>query len=92
MPFSRDFTSVSGHAFHPPVHLVLHPQEPIRTLEDAAKVIERHGHERWRNVDVLLGRLRGARGEAEIEAAGAAFRRWAEDEGLLLVPPEDEPA
>src|SRR5262245_19868487 len=32
-------------AIHPPVHLTIHPNEPIRTVEDAVKVITRHARD-----------------------------------------------
>jgi hypothetical protein len=37
----------------------------------------------------LLHRIESASTTAQAEAAGKAFRDWAEAEGLLLVPPED---
>jgi hypothetical protein len=81
----------SGIAIHPPVHLVLHPDEPIRSVDDAVKVIERHA----RNpadptAQALMLELTRARSQDEVEAAGHIFREWARSEGLLLVPPEDQ--
>ena len=32
--------------FIPPIHLVIHPDEPIRSLEAAAKVVRRHAGDR----------------------------------------------
>jgi hypothetical protein len=32
-------------AIHPPVHLTLHPDEPIRTVDDALKVVLRHARD-----------------------------------------------
>src|SRR5258708_33384843 len=32
-------------AIHPPVHLVTHPDEPVRSLEAAAKIVRRHAGE-----------------------------------------------
>jgi hypothetical protein len=80
----------SGIAIHPPVHLTLHPDEPIRTVDDAIKVIERHGrHPESTETQVLLIQLARARTQDEVERAGNSFREWARREGLLLVPPED---
>ena len=69
------------HAIHPPIHLVTHPDEPIRSLEAAAKVI--------RPAIMSMHRIKRASTLQEDEAAGKAFRAWAEAQGLLLVPPED---
>jgi len=33
---------MAERAIHPPIHLVTHLDEPIRSLEAAAKVIRRH--------------------------------------------------
>ena len=73
-----------------PVHLKAHPDEPIRSLDAAAKVIHRHvaGRADEQAQDVLR-RMADASTPAAVSAAGAAFRAWAEKEGLLLVPPED---
>jgi hypothetical protein len=78
------------HAIHPPIHLVTHPDEPIRSLEAAAKVIRRHaGDYLDRNAQDLLQQIKHASTLQEADAAGNAFRAWAEAQGLLLVPPED---
>lgn len=78
------------HAIHPPIHLVTHPDEPIRSLEAAAKVIRRHGGDHSdRNAESLLRRIEQASTTEEADDAGQAFRAWAQAEGLLLVPPED---
>jgi hypothetical protein len=69
---------MAEHAIHPPIHLVTHTDEPIRSLEAAAKVIRRQLHQ-----------IKSAATLEGAEAAGNAFRAWAEAEGLLLVPPED---
>jgi hypothetical protein len=80
-------------AFHPPVHLKTHPDEPIRTIEAAAKVVRRHQekHQDQRSAEVLA-RLENVITIADAEAAGRMFSDWAKAEGLLLVPPEDRPA
>jgi hypothetical protein len=78
---------MAERAVHPPIHLVTHPDEPIRSLEAAAKVIRRHaGDHLDPNAQDLL---QHASMLQEADAAGNAFRAWAEAQGLLLVPPED---
>ncbi len=80
----------AGVAFHPPVHLVLHPQEPIRTIDDAVKVVERHARNRSApEVHALLLELTRAQTQERVETAARVFEEWARREGLLLVPPED---
>jgi hypothetical protein len=82
--------AMAEHAIHPPIHLVIHPDEPVRSLEAAAKVVRRHaGSHPDRKAEGLLHRIENASTTAQAEAAGNAFREWAEAEGLLLVPPED---
>ena len=67
-----------------------HPDEPIRSLEAAAKIIRRHaGDYLDRNAQDLLRQIKHASTLQEADAAGKAFRAWAEAQGLLLVPPED---
>jgi hypothetical protein len=82
---------MAEHAIHPPIHLASHPDEPIRSLEAAAKVVRRHalGH-LDRKAERLLHRIEAALTAEQAEAPGKAFRDWARAEGLLLVPPEDE--
>jgi len=78
-------------AIHPPVHLVLHPDEPVRSLEAAAKVVRRHAGETMdRTTEGVLRRLETAATPEQADEAGLAFRAWAEAHGLLLVPPEDK--
>lgn len=78
------------HAIHPPIHLLTHPDEPIRSLEAAAKVVRRHaGDHPDRKAQDVLDRIKRASTLEQAEAAGKAFRVWAQAEGLLLVPPED---
>jgi hypothetical protein len=77
-------------AIHPPVHVSTHPDEPIRTLDAAAKFVQRHVDDATdSDVALLLAELRGASTPAHADLAGAAFRQWAEGRGLLLLPPED---
>ncbi len=72
------------------VHLKAHADEPIRTLEAAAKYVRRHAFEGDQaTVNALLRDLEYARRPHEIARATQAFRRWAAKQGLLLVPPED---
>jgi hypothetical protein len=81
---------MAEHAIHPPIHLVIHPDEPIRSLEAAAKVVRRHaGDHLDREAQGLLHRIESAATAEQADAAGKAFRAWAEAEGLLLIPPED---
>jgi hypothetical protein len=81
----------AGIAIHPPVHLVIHPDEPIRSVDDAVKVVERHARSpRDPTAKALMLELTRARTQDEVEAAGNIFREWARAEGLLLVPPEDK--
>ena len=81
---------MAEHAIHPPIHLVMHPDEPIRSLEAAAKVVRRHaGEHPDRNTEGLLQRIEAASTTEQADAAGNAFRAWAQAHGLLLVPPED---
>jgi hypothetical protein len=77
-------------AIHPPVHLTIHPDEPIRTVEDAVKVITRHASDPdSRDTQKLLHELNNARTPEQANRVATAFRNWAKAEGLLLVPPED---
>jgi hypothetical protein len=77
-------------ALHPPVHLITHPEEPIRSLDAAAKVVRRHVHDKVdMEAEELLRELESANTTEQADAAGLSFRDWAEAEGLLLVPPED---
>jgi hypothetical protein len=81
---------VPEFAIHPPVHLVIHPDEPIRSLEAAAEVVRRHGGDHLDERSTgLLYRIERASTPEEIEDAGKAFRAWAEEHALLLVPPEN---
>ena len=70
---------MAEHAIHPPIHLVTHPDEPIRSLEAAAKVIRRHaGDYLDRNAQDLLQQIKHASTLQEADATGNAFRAWAE--------------
>jgi hypothetical protein len=81
---------MTGLAFHPPVHLVIHPDEPIRSVDDAVKVIERHARDpKSPRAQAVMLKLTRAGSSEEIEAAANVFREWAKSEGLLLIPPEE---
>jgi hypothetical protein len=80
----------AGIAIHPPVHLTIHPDEPIRTIDDAVKFIERHARDpNSPDARALMLELTRASSPAQAERAGNLFREWARREGFLLVPPED---
>jgi hypothetical protein len=81
---------MAEHAIHPPIQLLTHPDEPIRSLEAAAKVIRRYtGDYLDRNSQDLLQEIKHTSTLQKADAAGKAFRAGAEAQGLLLVPPED---
>ncbi len=77
-------------ALSSPVHLTIHPEEPIRSLAGAAKVVERHASG---DFDIqaakLAEKLKTAKEPEDVRVAEQAFREWVADHGLLLVPPED---
>jgi len=80
-------------ALHPPVHVLTHPEEPIRSLEAAAKFVRRQVEGRIDpGAEMLVKQLEAAETIEQGDAAGNAFREWAEQEGLLLIPPEDHAA
>ncbi len=77
-------------AIHPPVHLTSHPDEPIRTIEDALKVMLRHAREpESRETQRLVAALDHVQSQEQADRVAVLFRDWAQAEGLLLVPPED---
>jgi len=62
-----------------------YPQHP------AAKVVHRHaGDHPDRRTEDLIHRLESASTPEQADAAGNAFRDWAAEHHLLLVPPEDD--
>ncbi len=72
------------------VHLKAHADEPIRSLEAAAKFVRRHALENNASqVSGLLRDLEQAQRPHEIARATQAFRLWAASHGFLLIPPED---
>ena len=77
-------------AIHPPVHLTLHPDEPIRSVEAAIKVIERHLETQPDPPSIeLVARLRAIDTPDRSAEASLAFARWARERGLLLSPPTE---
>ncbi len=77
-------------AIHPPVHLTIHPDEPIRTVDDAIKVVQRHARDpQNRETQRLIAALNHAQSQEQADRLAGSFRDWARAEGLLLVPPED---
>ena len=78
-------------ALDEPIHLNIHPDEPIRSLDAAAKVIHRHAGARLdAKARAVLRCMADASNPAAVAGAARAFRDWAKAEGLLLVPPEDQ--
>jgi hypothetical protein len=76
------------HAIHP--HLVTHPDEPIRSLEAAAKVIRhRTGDYLDATRKICCNRLSTLRRCKRPMPPERPFAPGAEAQGLLLVPPED---
>ena len=78
-----------GARYSSPIHLVIHPDEPIRSRRRRKSSAGGHLD---RKAEELLHRIKGALTPEEADAAGKAFRAWSEAEGLLLVPREDERA
>jgi hypothetical protein len=76
------------HAIRPPIHLVTHPDEPIRSLEAAAKVIRRHaGDQLDRRAERVLQRrrwkaFRGVAGFLRFRVRPARARRCTRCESL----------
>jgi hypothetical protein len=82
---------MTGFAIHPPVHLRAHPDVAIRSLDEAAAVVRGYARDHFDSkAESLLHRLEGANDLAEAREAALAFRAWAESEGVLLIPPEDQ--
>ena len=84
---------MASYAIHPPVHLVVHRDEPLRTVEAAATFLERYLDDHLAesadaDTAFLLAQLRGASRPDAAEAAGVAFRQWAAARGLLIEPEE----
>jgi hypothetical protein len=77
-------------AIHPPVHVVTDPDEPIRSLGEAAAFVRQHAGDAFdQRTQGLLHRIERASSPEEADAAGHAFQAWAQEHGLLLIPPED---
>jgi hypothetical protein len=83
--------AMSGFAIDPPVHLRLHPDVAIRSLDEAAAVVRGYARDGLDfKTESVLHRLEGASTLDEAKEAANAFRAWAESEGVLLIPPEDQ--
>jgi hypothetical protein len=82
--------TMSAFAIDPPVHLRAHPEQAIRSLDEAADVVRGYAREHFDPAtESVLHRLEGAVTLYEAKDAANAFRAWAEHEGMLLIPPED---
>jgi hypothetical protein len=82
---------MASFAFHPPVHLRADPDTAIRSLDEAAEIVRKHaGDHADPRSEGVLHKIEAASSPEQAEAAGQAFRAWAEEQGLLLVPPEDK--
>ena len=77
---------MASYAFHPPLHLKHDPDRAIRSLEEAAEIVRAHT---GAGAEKVLQQIERANSPEKAEAAGRAFRAWTQQEGLLLVPPED---
>ena len=77
---------MASYAFHPPIHLKQDPDRAIRSLEEAAEIVRQHPSN---GAEKVLHQIDRANSPDKAEAAGRAFRAWTEQEGLLLIPPED---
>jgi hypothetical protein len=61
-------------AIHPPVHLTLHPDEPIRTVDDALKVLLRHAHDpENRKTQRLIAALNHASSQEQADRSRSCF-------------------
>jgi hypothetical protein len=90
LPDATVENAMAEKALDQPVHLNTHPDEPVRSLDAAAKIIHRHTAGRIdEKAQKVLRTIADASSPRGIVAASGAFRRWAKEEGLLLVPPED---
>jgi hypothetical protein len=78
---------MASYAFHPPIHLQRDPDRAISSLDEAEEIVRSHPGEGAARV---LSQIEKANSPEAAEAAGRAFRAWTEQEGLLLVPPEDK--
>jgi len=86
---ARDrYRALPHFALHPPVHL--HGRSPVRSLDEAVEAVD-HEMRRWSDTtsESVLQQLIGASTPEQAEAAGRIFRAWAQERGILIVPPED---
>jgi hypothetical protein len=80
-------------AIDPPVRVLTEPEEPIASLGAAAKYVRRQLEGRIDpSAEMLVKQLETAETIEEADSAGGAFRDWAEQEGVLVVPPEEDAA
>jgi hypothetical protein len=80
---------MSDFAIDPPVHL-REPHQAIRSLDAAAGVVRRYARDHLNTTaESVLHRLEGAVTLSQAADAANAFRSWAQQQGVLLVPPED---
>jgi hypothetical protein len=69
----------------------MHPEEPIRSLEAALRVVRQYAGEGPNKLtEGVIHRLEAATTPHQADEAGKAFRAWAEAQGILLIPPEDK--
>jgi hypothetical protein len=65
-------------ALDQPVHLNIHPDEPVRSLDAAAKIIHRHTAGRVdEKAQKVLRAIADATSPRGVAAVSGAFRRWA---------------
>ena len=72
--------------FEPPLRLAGTPIVVVRSLDEAAAVLQDYAGRRPATRDLILRRLNAASTEQETGEAAKAFRWWAEQEGLLIQP------
>ena len=78
LPHGAVENAMAEKALDQPVHLNIHPDEPVRSLDAAAKIIRRHTAGRIdEKARAVLGAIADASSPRGISAASGAFRRWA---------------
>ena len=70
----------------PPLRLAGTPIVVVRSLDEAAAVLQDYAGRRPATRDLILRRLNAASTEQETGEAAKSFRWWAEQEGLLIQP------
>ena len=82
---------MAEYAIHPPIRLVTRPDEPIRSPRGGRQGIRRHASDHLdHKAEDVLTQIKRATTLEKADAAGKAFRAWAEAQGLLLVPRKTE--